>query len=773
MGRQRVREIDGSGARIAEVGGKAASLDRLVAMGFPVPPAVVLSASAYHEFVALSGLEGYLRGLALEDPEGLGDAGAVDDAFASVGVPGELEASIRRATAGLLERGPVAVRSSATAEDLASASFAGQYRTLLDVGSEEAVLDAVRACWASLWSPSARAYRRRAGVDDEGLAMGVIVQTMVPAEWAGVLFTRDPGGDPELARVEAVRGLGEQLVSGRVTPEDFLVERATLAVRASDEVGVVPPFLEDLLRLGVRIERRFGSPQDIEWAFADGELWVVQTRPITITGIRRHDDDGFDTEPGPGSAYTPIGVQEMLPGVLPPLLWTINAPMLDEGFRRLFGQLGIRVRDGAPVSVLGRFRSRAALNLSTLRDAAASTPGGSRAEVERQYLGRAISEEAEEVRAGRGGIRGLLAGLRAVRTRGGVQGEVDLFADSVDLILALGIDLSDLPVGRLLAYRARIRDLAWRGYAAEVAAAAGAAATFRSLELALGRWVRSDASSWAQRVTAGPAPTGLAGCNSTLSLWKLYAEHVPGKAPYHALTDGPPETAEQRLRALGEDGERFLQAVGKAARHFGSRAVYGGPTWDEDPSFVWSTLARCGPALAAAPPEERMSTTRSRREQAMEELMGKLRASWKWRVTRVLTGQVVDMRRRMLRRLAADASRFLSLRERAKASLLVLGGEERRIIVEGARRLVASGLLAGAPDVELLTDGELERMLLGEEPVSPEELARRRQALVAAGEGEPLPDVFEGLPGVEEEPPVEGDVLLGWAASGGKARGPA
>jgi phosphohistidine swiveling domain-containing protein len=148
-----------------------------------------------------------------------------------------------------------------------------------------------------------------------------------------------------------------------------------------------------------------------------------------------------------------------------------------------------------------------------------------------------------------------------------------------------------------------------------------------------------------------------------------------------------------------------------------------------------------------------------------------LKSSWKWRVTRIVTGQVVDMRRRMLRKLAGDATEFLRLRERAKSALLILGGEERRLITEAARRLLASGLVTAPDDVLMLSDQELTVMLVGDEPVSADELTRRREAFEQAQLGDPLPQTFTGHPGTEELAPLDGDRMEGWAASPGVVRG--
>ncbi len=774
-----VRNLVGDGAPLREVGGKAAGLDRLLGFGFPVPPARVVSADAYLAFIEDAGLREYLdrlRDAEVPPPDLLeAETARINAAFLEASIPLAVEDRIRKAASELLAGGLLAVRSSATAEDLASASFAGQYRTFLEVGTEEAVLDAVRMCWASLWEPSARAYRRGEEIPEDNLSMAVVLQVMVPAVWAGVMFTRDPIGDPDHARIEAVRGLGEALVSGKATPSVFRVNRADLEVRGLVPVER-PRFVEDLVRMGIRVERRLGSPQDIEWVYDGERLLLLQARAITHRAPHRRDDDGFDTTPEPGHTYTPYGLTEMLPGVLPPLLWTINAPMLDNAFRALFSDLKIRPpRISGPLMAVGRFRGRAALNLSVLREAAASMPGGSAAEVERQYLGRVLSSDDEPDKPAGNLLKRAAAGLSAVRVRKRVEDEVDLLVDATNFAMALGVDLQALSTNRLLRYRARLRDLAWRGFEAEVSASAGAAAAYRALELALERWVGADeASLWAQRITAGPAMADQAGANCAGELWSLYAEGVTPKPAYESVLAGPIDEAPNRLEALGPQGAQFVAAVNRTMRHFGSMAVYGGTTWDEDGSFVWdciATMARTGTDAPDLAPAHRVAATRESREEAFAGLVRRLRESWKWRLTRILTGQIVDVRKRLLHRLARDAGLFLALREKAKSALLILGGEEHRIIFESARRLEASGHIVGQTDVLFLSDGELGDMLLGGEPVAAEELLRRREAFEAAVDGEPLPETFEGRPGVEVFEPAGGDAFEGWAASPGAARG--
>jgi rifampicin phosphotransferase len=225
-------------------------------------------------------------------------------------LPTEVSQAILQAYAGLGEKDPaVAVRSSATAEDLQDASFAGQQETYLNVRGEEALLQAVRRCWASLWSARSIAYRDQMGVSHRGIAMGVVVQVMVPADVSGILFTANPAtGIREELLVNASYGLGEAIVSNEVTPDLFRINRKYCSIleqkisqktvmTVAHRTGTVAAEVEkgkqsqpslnetqlrELAENGMKIEALFaGQPQDIEWSYANGKLYILQSRPIT------------------------------------------------------------------------------------------------------------------------------------------------------------------------------------------------------------------------------------------------------------------------------------------------------------------------------------------------------------------------------------------------------------------------------------------------------------------------------------------------------------
>jgi len=250
-------------ADAARVGHKAATLGELRRAGFPVPEGVVVTTQALVRTLAAAGL----------------DAGADPDQVAAVPLPGEVAAAVA-ASAERLGSGLLAVRSSGVDEDLPGASYAGQYESVLGVPTGE-LPAAVRRCWAWAFSRHVAAYRHSRGLGG-GVGMAVLVQPMVAAEAAGVAFSADPvTGDRDTAVVNAVRGLGDRLVAGGASPDEWVVRGAAATCRAAPEGAIDAEVAAEVAALVRRVEARLGAPQDIEWALAGGELVLLQARPIT------------------------------------------------------------------------------------------------------------------------------------------------------------------------------------------------------------------------------------------------------------------------------------------------------------------------------------------------------------------------------------------------------------------------------------------------------------------------------------------------------------
>lgn len=315
-------------AVLAVVGGKGASLARMMRAGLPVPNGFHVTTAAYRAFVHENALQPRifeaLQAADVNQPATLETASVQIGALFSAGhIPADVAAAVKAAYAALAAGDaslpdesrsdsskqpalPVAVRSSATAEDLPDASFAGQHETFLNVQGTAKVLDAVKRCWASLWTARAIGYRAQQGIDHSVVSLAVAVQELVPSETAGVLFTANPlTGKRSETVIDATLGLGEALVAGQVEPDHYVVNAGgrilsktlgtkavaihgqagggtvTTPTNAADRQALPDAAIRELAQLGRRAAEMFGVPQDVEWAGVDGRLYLLQSRPIT------------------------------------------------------------------------------------------------------------------------------------------------------------------------------------------------------------------------------------------------------------------------------------------------------------------------------------------------------------------------------------------------------------------------------------------------------------------------------------------------------------
>lgn len=561
------RRLDGQAGDVSELGGKAAATDRLIGSGLPVPDSAVITASAYREFVAASGLADLVRRWVGPEPA---TAEEVDAAFLAPPMPAVLQAAIESISAQLGSETALAVRSSATVEDLAGTSFAGQYRSLLDIRGPVALAQAIRIVWASLWHPAPRAYRAAHGVASEGVAMAVLLMEMIPSRQAGVAFTVDPTGDPGTIRVESVEGPGELLVSGAVTPARWIVPRPSLGPADQaplDHVTLnrvtldLPAPIAEVAALALRAEVAAGCPQDIEWVWDGARLAIVQARPITGGPV---EGDGFDT-PIDDAQLTTAGIAEMLPGVLAPMVWEQAGFCVEEAFRSTFDRLGAMGEGlSAAHGLIRRVRGQAALDLSRLKGFAAAIPGTSEAEIERQYFGEAaVAPDADaDDRAGRGAR--ARQGLRIIATRHQAVLDADVVAAAIDSIGVHWPDLAEKDDAQLERLRIRLLDLGVRATTAEMGVAAAAAAAYQRLVAFLTRHVdEAEAALWAQRLTAGlvrRAPTADASmavfAGPTWAEAGLVAPSPPTRA--EPVPDPLPELESQLIALPGWRTTRIL-----------------------------------------------------------------------------------------------------------------------------------------------------------------------------------------------------------------------
>jgi len=379
-----IRPLTDEGLGLSEIGGKGQSLARLASAGLPVPNGFHVTTAAYNDFVARHHLEDSIEAQLATIEESADEVpDDVASTIAALFTDHEIQPEI--ATGGLqayhkLGSLTVAVRSSATAEDLPDASFAGQQERFLNVSGNDQLLDAVRRCWASLWTARAITYRRRHHIPADEVSLAVVVQLIVAADASGIVFTADPvTGDDTLIEINAAWGLGEAVVGGQVTPDTITVDRAsgrimltlinvkTIMTGLADDGTVTLPVPKDrqatpaltesqaarLADLAIMVEDLFKDPMDIEWCREGDQLYILQARPITTA---LHPDPWNDSRSG-DFLWTNTNVGEAIPDVMTPATWSMVQVFLTDA---------MATASIPPYVGYGRIGGRIYLNLSVL-----------------------------------------------------------------------------------------------------------------------------------------------------------------------------------------------------------------------------------------------------------------------------------------------------------------------------------------------------------------------------------------------------------------------
>ncbi|MEK6224723.1 MAG: PEP/pyruvate-binding domain-containing protein [Chloroflexota bacterium] len=744
-----VRSLDElTAADLSEAGGKGANLGELRRAGFPVPDGFVITTAAYALAAEAAGVTGEtpansrLRLAASPVPAGIADA--VRDAYRALGASA------------------VAVRSSATAEDLPDASFAGQQDTILSVSGEDAVLDAVRKCWASLWNDRAVAYRQTHEVPARGLRLAVVVQRMVDAQSAGVLFTADPiTGRRRRAAIEAVRGLGEQLVSGAVNPDHFIVDTRSGAVLERRGDTLSDAQLRDLAALGARIEEHFGRPQDIEWAIDKaGKLWIVQSRDITTlypippTAPENEDDlrvyFSANVAQGVFDPFTPMGLQtfRLLSSGLSAAIGNpvrdpaAGASLYAESAMRVFIDLTPVLRNPFGRELPGRvmnvmeFRSKAifAKLLEDPRLRPRGSKSGSRFRVIRAALHTGAPQNA------------LRAMLRPDTTRKRLLGELDrAIAD---------VRIPETSAERIDAYEDLILNFPPKYFPRLVGIVIPGVLSYALANRLLGA-----------RARPGELQTVLRGLpyNPTtemdLALWNIARAAREDSASREALNARSPAELSAQYRAgalpplLQGEMTSFLE-------RYGHRAIaeidLGVKRWSEDPAHLLGAIAnylRLGDEATA--PDVQFARGAREAEAMIKTLVSRLHGP----------------RRVVLRFLLGRARLLGGLREQPKFQIMRVFALGHALIAPVGAELADRGLLETADDVFFLTLPELRRAFGGED--LRETVVERREVYRREQGRRHIPRVLlsDGTDAETELPAATDGGIRGTPASPGIARG--
>jgi pyruvate,water dikinase len=671
--------------------------------------------------------------------------------------------------------GAVAVRSSATAEDLPDASFAGQQETFLDVEGDDAVLAAVEGCWASLFSERAIAYRGDRNIADADVAMAVVVQRMVPAEAAGVLFTVNPvSGDTEEMVVEAARGLGDAVVSARVTPVRYRIRRRAPHDVIATEGAIEEPTLlrsatlAELAELGLRAERLLGRAADVEWALAAGKLWLLQARSVTALGgapPQVEYGSKWDEEACRGKLtfFSNHNFRETMPYP--------HTPFSASVWRDLFWRLMLASVAGADAAahydawpsgqafVEGRIYWNLNVGAGLLTrwvqiGATRQVDAEVAALLEEKYRSGELQPTRIPWRLRRRAIPNYLRlawswlkywpPTRAWQALHAAEREVESFRRA---------DVAALPDETVLAMaRYFVRENTPRAMAA-LGSAVFAFPVIAWLEWALPHWGFPQAF---RRLLAGIGNPTL---DTALALWDI-AEHA---APEVRLAFGANSNSDlpQRL-AETPAGRGFLDQLQNFLRAHGHRSVrefdLACPRWRDDPAFVYDTLRN----YMQHPPEQ--PTPRHNYERLVRE-----RAALKQEIDTALRRR--PLRRWLFRKGMRSLERRFPLREAFKFYGMMGTAHLRDMYLEIARRFVHRGVLVKEDDFFYLSIPEIEQIAGQGAPsdLAATIAARRHEFVRQLRAHPPLVVRSDGKPLVF--PTATGDVLRGTPVSWGTVRG--
>ncbi len=691
-----ILNLDSPLATLELVGGKGASLARMAAAGLPVPPGFHVTTAAYQRYVDENHIGAKILTVAAqaEAPAKHDEVSAQIQPLIEGGtIPDDIAAAIRQHYETLGADTPVAVRSSATAEDLPGMSFAGQLETYLNVRGAGAVIDAVKRCWASLWTGRVIDYRQRQGIRSEDVSIAVVVQRLVPAEAAGVAFTANPvtGARDELM-INAAWGLGEAIVSGRVTPDTIVIQKPDGAI-ASEQIAdkeimtvrtpegtreepvpasmrkqaaLEPAQSAELARLGIQIEMLYGEAMDIEWALCEGQIFILQARPITALPQARASLDW--KVPRANGRYYRMSVAEILPEPLSPLFATLALPAYTAATQQLMAKVN--------------FLPPASIRLMTVHDYIYYEMALTAGQTVRFLLGLPFR------------LPGMTRMLRTANAR---------WADETRPRFA-GItrewsarDLAATPARELLAGAQQLVDAA-AGYYVSIQLVLGVANIGEpAFNAVYNRLIR--------RKSDPPALTFLLGFDSTpiraeKSLYDLamWARGQAGLAAYLAQT-----TAKDVAAAVASpstpiaDAPAWREFVARFAAHLGR---FGHTVYDLDfsksvpadaPASQLETL-KYFVAGQGRNPYERQAAGAEAREQAAAAQLARLGG----------------LRLRLFRRVLGFAQRWAPRREDALADVGLGWPVLRRMLREIGRRMAAAGEIDAPDDLFWLTREELE-----------------------------------------------------------------
>jgi rifampicin phosphotransferase len=780
------------------VGGKAAQLGELIRAGFAVPTGFCVTTTVYARVSASAGLDALLAELSAVPPTDTARqvalAAAMRSAILQTPIPGDITFTLAQAYQALEPDAPVpvAVRSSATAEDLPDASFAGQQETFLNVGGAEAVLDAVQQCWASLWTDRAVSYRAARGIDPGAVRLAVVVQRMVDAQVAGVLFTANPlTGKRRQAVIDANPGLGEAVVFGATTPDHFVVNTATgeiverhlgdkqIVIRATVGGGtqraeqaaqpntacLSDAQIRTLAALGARVEAHFGTPQDSEWAYdATGQLWLLQTRPITTLFPLPPDAPAIDevlrvylcftVQQGTAWPFTPMGISAMRMAAsaittflgFPPRDALQGPHFVTEAASRIFLDVTGALRSSFGRTILSNVMAQAEVHAATIFQQLNADPRLSLVKTRRLPFVLTIGRVFARTRLPWYLLQTVLRPATA-RTR--------LLQLTNRLRVTASVTATTDPHAGVVAVERLIVGTLPKLLSGAAPVMLGSMGTFALASKLLGDLASADERQILLRGLPGNPTTEM-----NLALWAL-AQAVQADPPAAALVQNtPPEQLSDAYRS-GSLAPELQNGLAQFLATYGHRSVneldMGVRRWSEDPTYLFDVLASYLELhdLGQAPDRQFQRAVQEAETMLAELTRRARRAS-------LLRGLLVGFFLRRARALGG-------LREMPRFALALLLAQARMVLSPVGDTLVQAGRLMYADDIFWLSLPEVHAALDGADFRSTIRERRSQYDQERARRHIPLVLLSDGVtPTIETAAEVGGDLLRGTPASPGR-----
>lgn len=778
------------------IGPKAMSLVRMSQVGLPVPPGFCVLGAAFREHLEdndlITRIESTVDGVGTAAPAAR--RSLLADVRQSI-IEAPLADVLRKEIEGhyrALRADCVAVRSSATVEDLPGYSFAGQYDTYLGLADLAGCLEAIKKCWASLWTERAYDYRERNVFDHLSADMAVIVQELVPAEASGVLFTADPvTGRSDRLIIEACFGMGEALVSGKVTPDRFLLSKRDLRVLSRsvsekaiqsilDDTGGVreqtvdpdranTPCINETIarRLGALAKKAgaaFGSPQDMEWAVKGAEIFFLQSRPITTLPSAKSWEDQ--------QVWTNANTGEVLPGVVTPMSWAMANRLVMALFNSIFGWIGLDFGDNP---LLGQVAGRAYFNLNSLVGAVSRFPGLRKMDMtqvlggeqgDMRDLGQLeIPEEAiPDLHFSLARMIFKMPGfIFRVLTHSPKKGERFITKTRRRVDELQGIDLHSLSEDELVTHLRYVIDDLLANVEATAFAVLGMF-YFTSLDKSCRKWLGDSEGTFANRLLAGMG--GMDSAEAGLDLWRLTAKAHESAAIEEVILSGDGWETARRKIAEAPGGREFLSSwdefIARHGHHTRGELELFNARWAESPDYILDMVRGYLSCFGVTDPVE----NHRRRAEERDELAQQCRQQLRNPIKRMIFNFYLER-----------AQRGSVLRENIKSVAVRYWAAVRFILLELGERLVARRLLESRDDVFFLSLEEIDPVRRGEAGFKVREIIAARRAEHEKNLAITPPKVVVGrfdpdnfIPDAIDE---TAELLAGLAVSPGVVTGPA